>query len=70
MLERLLEDDRLGILRGGKDMTKEEFIKDRTEYWMEPNKGVKLTKRMAKECAEDDYKIYIERWGEESLKNR
>lgn len=25
---------------------------------------------MAKECAEDDYKTYIERWGEESLKNR
>ncbi len=51
-------------------MTKAEYIKSRTEYYMEENKGIKMTKKMAKECAEEDYINYCEKYGEESLKNR
>lgn len=51
-------------------MTKQEYINIRTEYYRQENKGVKLSLKLAKECAEDDYKIYIEKYGKESLNSR
>ena len=51
-------------------MTKTEYRKKRTEYWREEHKGVKLSLKLAKECAEEDLKIYIEKYGEKSLTSR
>ena len=48
-------------------MTKQEYIEDRTLYYIN-NQGLK--KKWAKDCAEEDLKLYIEKYGEESLKNR
>lgn len=51
-------------------MTKEEYIKERTKYYREEYKGVRMPLRMARECAEEDYEKYCEKYGKESLKNR
>lgn len=46
-------------------MTKQEYIEDHTKYWIEVGitDGVKITKRLAKDCAERDYLMYIEKLG-------
>lgn len=51
-------------------MTKKEYIRDRTQYYREKYKGVKMPLAMAKQCAEEDYERYCEKYGKESLKNR
>jgi hypothetical protein len=40
--------------------TKEEYIKNRTEYWREERKGVKMSLKLAKECAKEDWESYLE----------
>ena len=45
-------------------MTKAEYIKSRTEYYREEYKGTKMSLKMAKECAEEDYIHYCEKYGE------
>ena len=42
--------------------TKEEYIKNRTEYWREERKGVKMSLKLAKKCAEEDWESYLEKY--------
>lgn len=48
-------------------MTKTEYIKNRTKYYREEYKGIKMPLRLAKECAEEDYIRYCEKYAD-SLK--
>ena len=42
--------------------TKTAYIKSRIEYHMEENKGIKMPHRLAKECAEEDWERYCEKY--------
>ena len=52
---------------GGFEMTKQEYIKNRIQYYKNEHR---LSLKFAKECAEEDLKIYIEKYGEKSLTSR
>ena len=47
------------IGKRGKRMNKKEYIKSRIEYYREENKGIKLNKAMAKQCAEEDVHVRV-----------
>lgn len=51
-------------------MTKKEYIKQRTQYYRDKYRKIKMTVKMAKECAEEDYNLYCEKHGKESLEHR
>jgi len=40
--------------------TKEKYIKSRTQYYM---KECKLSLKFAKDCAESDWELYVEKYG-------
>jgi hypothetical protein len=46
---------------------KEEYIKSRTQYYRTECKH-KLSLRLAKECAESDWELYVEKFGEKEVK--
>lgn len=46
-------------------VAKKEYIKSRTEYYRKEYKGTRMTKAQAEECAERDWGIYCEKYGQQ-----